>query len=330
MDFKDYYQILGVSRTATADEIRKAFRALARKHHPDVAKDKKASEEKFKEINEAYEVLSDPEKRRKYDDLGPNWKEASRGGPRPRYRSGPTPGGGGSSAEFEFDGTGFSDFFEHLFGRRGRAGDGDFSGFGGAPGGFSSRGGNLRGQDIEGDLLVTLHEALNGAVRALSLRRTNPQTGESETETLRIRIPAGVHEGQRIRVPGQGEQAGPRGTPGDLYLRVRLEKHPDFEVSESHLYYDLSLAPWEAVLGSQVKVPTLEGSVQLKIPAGTANGQQLRVKGKGMPSGEGTRGDLYVRVRIEVPTQVTPEQKKLWEDLAAQSRFSPREDEPSS
>ena len=322
MEFKDYYKSLGVARSATAEEIKKAFRNLARKYHPDVAKDKKQAEEKFKEINEAYEVLGDPEKRRQYDELGANWKEGA------RARQGA--GGGGSSrsagADFEFEGTGFSDFFEQFFAGRNRGG-----GFGAGPGrGFSAadEAGSrpTRGRDIEGDLLVTLVETLQGAVRTVTLRRANPLTQQPETETIRVRIPSGVHEGQLIRVAGHGEPAGRGSKAGDLYLRVRYERHPDFEVQGNDLHTEIDLAPWEAVLGGQIRVPTLEGSVALKIRPGTVRGQQLRVRGQGLPTGSpGTRGDLYVQILIGVPTQVSAEEKSAWEELAKRSSYKPRE-----
>lgn len=316
VEFKDYYKVLGVARTATSDEIRKAFRGLARQYHPDVAKDKKQAEAKFKEINEAYEVLGDAEKRRRYDELGANWNANPQGraGARPNGRSGPS----SESFEFEFGGTGFSSFFEEFFGRR----QNGFSGNGG-------RGGRMHrasvGQDIEGDLLVTLSEAVQGSIRTVSLKRVDPESGETDTQTLRVRIPAGVREGQLIRVAGQGEPGQGGGSPGDLYLRVRFERHPDFEFQGEHLNYELTLAPWEAVLGCQVRVPTLEGNVAMKVPAGSVSGQRLRLKEKGLPRGDGTRGDLYVNLNIQVPAQVSTEEKSLWEQLGAVSKYRPRE-----
>ncbi|HSU57279.1 MAG TPA: DnaJ domain-containing protein, partial [Candidatus Dormibacteraeota bacterium] len=258
--YRDYYEVLGVPRTASEAELKKAFRKLAREYHPDVAKNKKQAEEKFKELNEAYEVLGDPAKRKKYDELGPNWQAGADFRPPPGWESF-TSGGrtyasrgpGSQEFEFQFGGTGFSDFFEQLFGR------------GGGPAGFGSRGGggrmpaedfaSERGQDIEGDIMVTLDEAMRGSVRSVSVRNAVPcehcggtgqrarhvcnvcgGTGQvAKTETYQVKIPAGVIEGQRLRVAGRGQAGVGGGAAGDLYLRVRLAKHPDFEVEEHNL-----------------------------------------------------------------------------------------------
>ena len=323
IEFKDYYKTLGVSRTASQDDIKKAFRKLARQFHPDVAKDKKTAEEKFKEINEAYEVLSDPQKRAKYDDLGPDGARAAEfaraQGRSWRSERGPA---GDENVEFHFDGTGFSDFFEQFFGR-GRQFDGtnDF----GAPGRRPQAGFSARGSDFESDILVTLEEAVAGSERTISLQRTDRRTGQTRTQTLKVKIPPGVHEGQAIRVAGMGEDGIGEGGAGDLFLRVRFAAHPEFRVHGSDLYYGLDLAPWEAVLGTRVIVPTLKDPVALRIPAGTANGRQLRVRGRGLPIGRsGKSGDLYVEVNIELPEKVTDEQRKLWEELARISDFNPR------
>jgi curved DNA-binding protein len=318
VEFKDYYDVLGVPRTATDAEIKKAFRKLAHKYHPDVAKDKRTAEEKFKEINEANEVLSDPEKRRKYDELGANWNHPERQAPPSTEGFGGSPERG---SEFHFDGTGFSDFFEQFFGSRGRP----FGGFGRAGG--NGREGEpfaQRGQDIEGDILVTLDEILHGSARTIRLQRTDPRTGQSTAQTLRVKIPPGVREGQLIRVAGKGQEGIGGGDSGNLYLRVKFAQHPDFRVRGADLYYDLDLAPWEAVLGATVHIPTLDGTVSLKIPAGAVSERQFRLRGKGLPTSDGSRGDLYAVVSIEVPSQLTPEQKVLWEQLAAKSTFNPR------
>jgi curved DNA-binding protein len=311
VQYKDYYQSLGVSRTASADEIKKAFRKLAREYHPDVAKDKKKAEEKFKEINEAYEVLSDPDKRKKYDELGANWKSGAEFRPPPGYGGfggGQTFRGGRpmSSEDFEthFGGTGFSDFFEQLFGSRMR---------GGGAGGFGQRGGFApeapESRDIEGDIMVTLEEAKRGSVRTVTIRH------ENRTDSHQVKIPAGIAEGQKLRIAGRGEAG------GDLYLRVRLAKHPDFEVDGHNLIYELEIAPWEAALGAEISVPTLDGKVNIKIPAGTASGQKLRVRGRGL----GKTGDLLVTAKIVVPNKISDSQKKLWEQLARESKFNPRD-----
>jgi curved DNA-binding protein len=329
VEFKDYYATLGVSRSASGDEIKKAFRKLARQYHPDVAKNKKEAESRFKEINEAHEVLSDPDKRRKYDELGANWQQAGagHGGPRGAYAG----GGNGDDQEFHFGGTGFSDFFEQFFGRRQSATDFDDllrrSGRSG-----NARAGRAehasRGSDIEGDILVTLHEALNGSMRSLSLQRVDPRTGRSDTETFTVRIPPGAQEGRRIRVPGKGGPGHGGGAAGDLFLRVRFAAHPEFEVRGADLYHELELAPWEAVLGRQIAVPTLTGTIKLRIPPGTQHGKQLRVREQGLPkSPGGARGDLYVVATIQVPPTASDEERVLWEKLAQISRFNPRERE---
>ena len=309
VQFKDYYAVLGVPRDAGAADIKKAFRKLAHQYHPDVAKDRSTAEEKFKELNEANEVLSDPEKRRRYDELGARWQQPGR---EQSWSQEDMGGGYGEASEFRFEGTGFSDFFEQFFGSRMRG-----AGFGGARGRSAER-----GQDIEGDILVTLDELVRGSTRVITLERTDPRTGLAATETLRVKIPAGVHEGQLIRLAGKGHEGS--GGAGDLFLRAKIAAHPDFRVQGPDLHYELDLAPWEAVLGATVRIPTLEGAVSLKVPAGTAAGQALRLRGKGLPAADGTRGHLYASVSIQVPAHVTPEQKALWEQLAKSAAFDPR------
>ncbi|QTN31520.1 J domain-containing protein [Akkermansiaceae bacterium] len=315
-DFKDYYQILGITKDAPQAEVKKAFRKLARAHHPDVAKDKSTAEEKFKEINEAYEVLGDPEKRKKYDTLGANWnQQAPPPPPGGGWSSGPMPGG----AEFQFDGTGFSDFFEQYFSGGGARRS---AGFGG---GFPGQGGARRGQDIEGDLMVTLEEAFHGSMRTISLRKAEPGTGRVIADEVQVRIPAGIGEGQRLRVPGHGGEGAGGGERGDLYLRVRIAAHPDFRVKGHDLFRDLGLAPWEAVLGTTISIDIPGGkSVQVKIPAGTGSGDQLRLKGYGLPK-KGDPGDLFVVISIETPPSIDASERALWEKLRDLSKFNPRE-----
>jgi len=310
MEFKDYYQSLGVKKNASQAEIKKAFRRLAREYHPDTAKDKTAAEEKFKEINEAYEVLGDADKRSKYDRLGANWRNV---------RPNTNPGGG---QEFHFSGTGFSDFFEQFFGG-GR--DPFGGGFGGANP-FQQAYGNQprRGQDITGDVMVTLEEAANGCVRAFELQTSDPVSGAANRRTLKTRIPPGVLDGQVIRVAGQGGPGANGGSAGDVRLRVRLASHPDFRVRGADLIHELNLAPWEAVLGAQVEVPTLTGSVKVKIPPGSANGARLRVRGRGLKSGKTDHGDLYVALNVEIPTEVNDEERELWQKLGETSSLRPR------
>jgi curved DNA-binding protein len=347
VQYKDYYKSLGVSREASDVEIKKAFRKLAREYHPDVAKNKKQAEEKFKEINEAYEVLGDPVKRKKYDDLGANWNAGADFRPPPGWESfgggRPFPGRGpkGEEYEFHFGGTGFSDFFEQLFGSAGRGA----SGFG-QRGSFQEEDfAAERGRDIEGDIMVTLEEAVRGSVRSVSVRHGVPcehcggtgrraqhvcnvcgGTGQvAKADTYQVKIPAGVTEGQRLRISGRGEAGVGGGKAGDLFLRVRLAKHPDFEVQDHNLSCEVDVAPWEAVLGAEISVPTLNGPVNIRVPAGTQNGQKLRVRGRGLPVRNEGNGDLIVVTRVEVPRAVSDGEKKLWEQLAKESRFNPRD-----
>jgi curved DNA-binding protein len=325
VDFKDYYKTLGISRDATADEIKKAFRKLARLHHPDVAKDKKKSEAKFKEINEAHEVLSDPDKRKKYDELGANWRQGEPGQPRRSGGAGWN-SGGGVDEEVHFGGTGFSDFFEQFFSRGRRTGNFDemFRRSGGRGAAHEPQ----PGTEIEGDILVTLHEAMHGSMRTISLQRADPQTGNVEKETFTVRIPPGAQEGRRIRVPGKGGAGVAGGAAGDLFLRVRLAADPNFTVQGTDLYHELMLAPWEAALGAQVAVPTLSGTLKLKIPPGTNTGRQLRVRGQGLPKGPGgERGDLYAVISVQVPERLTDDERKAWENLVRVSRFNPRDND---
>ncbi len=313
-EFKDYYQSLGVPRDASSADIKKAFRKLARKHHPDVAKDKKTAEAKFKEINEANEVLGDPEKRRKYDNLGQHWQNPHAG-----RQPGRAPSAG---REFNFGGTGFSDFFEQYFSGASRHGFPESA----APTGARGR----KGGDIEGDILVTLEEAMHGAVRPISLQSTNALSGKVETQSFQVRIPAGVTDGKRIRVPGQGEYGSGGAAAGDLYLRVRHSAHPDFHTEGTDLYYDLDLAPWEAVLGAELTVPTLDGPIKLRIPPGSENGQQLRVRGRGLPKGQTTgRGDFHATLNIHLPATLNDEERELWEKLRSISLFNPRTEPPA-
>jgi len=313
MQFKDYYQVLGVPKTASQDEIKSAFRKLARKHHPDVVKVKERpeAEARFKEINEAYEVLGDPEKRQKYDTLGVDWERGAQSPPGWRQHRGGHPAGapGGQFAghgfeDFNFGGTGFSDFFEAFFGSGGhRPGPA-------APGGHA---GSRRGGDIEADLMVPLEEALRGARRKISFQREG-----GDVQTYEVAIPPGVREGQRIRLSGQGGSGRHGGAAGDLFLIVRLAPHPDFQVSGSDLIFELELPPWQAVLGGQISIPTMDGTVRLRVPAGSQPGQRFRLKERGMPAEGGQRGDLYAVLTVKIPKHLNARQKELWEALAAE------------
>ena len=306
MDYKNYYEVLGVVKTATPEEIRSVFRKKAREYHPDVAKDKVKGAEKFKELNEAYEVLSDPAKRAKYDQMG---REVPGGGYEwaggaPRGQAGP------GMEEVHFGGTGFSDFFESMFG-----------GMGGVEGMRAAGGRRMarRGADVEGDLMVTLEEAMQGSSREVTLQR-----GGGRVETYRVKVPAGVREGQRIRLAGRGQEGASGGEAGDLYLRVRLARHPDLRVEGEDLVTDLEMAPWEMVGGATVPVKTLEGTVMLKVPAGSLAGQKLRLRGQGLRREDGSRGDLYAILEVVVPGSVGAEEKKLWEELGKKSGWQPR------
>lgn len=330
IEFKDYYSVLGVSRDATEADLKKAFHALARRYHPDVAKDKRGAEEKFKEINEAYEVLGDPAKRRRYDELGARWGTVQESAPTDGFEEGGAPTGDG----FHFGGTGFSDFFERFFGGTAQgAGFGEEPEFDLGENPFAQRRTGSRrrtwrseeGADLSGDLMVTLEEALNGATREVTVRFADPAGGGQAERKYRARIPRGVREGQTIRLAGAGHPGVGGGSPGDLLLRVRFARHPDFRPQGSDLYCELDLAPWEAVLGGSVTLRTLEQPVSLRVPPGTQTGQQFRLRGHGLPTGEGNeRGDLYAVARLQVPAECSPEEKDLWAKLARASRFDPR------
>ena len=334
VQFRDYYEVLGVSKMATEDDIKKAYRKLARKYHPDVNPGDKSAEEKFKEINEAYEVLSDPEKRKRYDELGPNWKAGQDFKPPPNWQEGVNVEygdfgdlfGGGRGA------SGFSDFFESLFG--GRRGTRRGAGFA------------MRGQDVEAEIPLTLEEAHRGVRRTITLQVTETcpdckGSGVKDGKTcptcrgagairrpksLEVTIPAGVRDGSVIRLPGQGEPGSSGAPAGDLFLRVRIQPHRLFDiVGENDVQIELPVAPWEAALGAKIPVPTLDGPVEMKIPAGAQGGQRLRLRGQGLNRRGGGRGDEYVKLKIVIPPKLTPKEKELFEKLAAESRFNARE-----
>jgi curved DNA-binding protein len=308
VEYKDYYKTLGVSKTASAEEIKKAYRKLARQHHPDVNK-KPESEKRFKEINEANEVLSDPEKRKRYDTVGPDWARFQNGGTRQQ------PGGfqwvyTGQPGQDPFNGEagGFSDFFRTLFGE----GQADFD-----TGPLFGRTGTRRrraavGTDIEQEVEITLAEAYKGTERTLELRMP-----DGTTRRLSVKIPAGVRDGQRIRLAGQGAPGGGGGPAGDLFLRVRARPHPVFQRDGDDLRMDLPVALHEALLGAEVTVPTLKGRVSLRIPPETQNGRVIRLAGQGMPRATGGHGDLYVTVKVVLPTKLTDKERELVTELAA-------------
>ena len=299
--FRDYYDTLGVSRDASADEIKSAYRKLARKYHPDVNKEPDA-EDRFKEISEAYEVLRDPEKRARFDRLGASWRSGQDVSGAEGFDFN---GGGFRDVRVDFgEGGDFSDFFEGLFGSRmGSRGGG---GFGGRPfGGFSTR-----GADHEATLELTLEEAARGGRRKITL---------GNGRDYEVEIPPGVRDGQHIRLAGEGAGGAGGGPPGDLFLRVRLKPHTRFRVEGNDLHTDLPVTPWEAALGATVEVPTLGGTSRVKVPAGSSCGRKLRLRGQGMPG-----GDLYAAVSIKVPKKLSRDERKLFEELAEKSKFNPR------
>jgi DnaJ-class molecular chaperone len=303
--FKDYYQILGVPRTATDDDIRKEYRSLARKHHPDLNPGKKSAEDKFKEINEAYEVLSDSEKRQRYDELGSNSQAEGDFKPPPGWANGRADSHNGNTGR-DHGAEGFSDFFDGLFGAR-RA----------ARGGATFR---MAGQDVNATISLTLEEAHSGVVRTIKL-----EGADAKVKSLEVTIPQGVRDGSVIRLAGQGDP-GFEGSPaGDLYLHVNLEAHSLFQLLGDDIQIELPVTPWEALLGSKVNVPTLGREVEMTIPAGSQAGQRLRLRQEGLKKRSGGRGDEYVKLRIVVPSSPTAREKELFEHLAAESRFKPRE-----
>lgn len=319
MDYKDYYKALGVSKTATKEEIRKAFRSLARKYHPDVAENKILADHKFKEINEAYEVLSDPAKRARYDQMRPTFAQ---GNPARNTAGGvwQQAASGTQQGDVHFEGTGFSDFFEQFFG-----GNGGFFKRGGKTdeGGFSKGFFGKKGEDLERDIMVTVEEAYNGSTRKVTVTQTMGN-GQEEVSHFKVRIPAGVRDGQRLKVQGKGEQGTGRGKPGNLYLNVKLASHPLYRVQGGNLYYDLELAPWEAGPGAKIILRTLGGSIAIKIPPGTTHGQMLRVKNKGLPDKNGNHDDLYLNIHVVTPTHPSAQEVRLWEQLRDTSTFNPR------
>jgi curved DNA-binding protein len=334
---RDYYEVLGVSRSATVDQIKAAYRKLARKFHPDLNPGNKVSEERFKELQEAYDVLSDSEKRRKYDQYGENWRVAEQG-------QAPPPGWDGFHASGPH--TGGFDFGDFDFGRRGGVGD-IFEELFGRPAQEGRRTGRrrARGQDVEAELQLSLEEAHRGGRRTLQMEAAeacpNCQgTGVSggdqicqtcggagqllRPKTIEVNIPVGMRDGSTVRLAGQGG-AGTDGAPaGDLYLHIRLHPHPTFTVRGDDLEVEMPLAPWEAVLGARIEVPTIEGQVEMTVPAGAQEGQRLRLRGQGLNKRRGGRGDVYVRLRIAVPQQVSAEERRLYEELRRASRFNPR------
>ena len=308
MEYKDYYQILGIDRKATQDEIKKAYRKLARKYHPDVNKAADA-EDRFKEFGEAYEVLKDPEKRAAYDRLGANWQKGQDFRPPPDWDAGFEFSGGGFTEKGE---SAFSDFFEALFGRRQSAV-------------FRNAVFRSQGEDHHAKVLIDLENAYYGADRTLNLSAHELDSEghvRIRERTLKVKIPKGVKQGQHIRLAGQGSPGLGGGPAGDLYLQIEFNPHSMYRVEGRDVYLELPVAPWEAALGATVKAPTPGGPVDLKIPASSFQGRKLRLKGKGIPGK--TPGNFYVVLRIELPPVTSERNKKIYREMAEKMAFNPR------
>jgi curved DNA-binding protein len=320
--FQDYYEVLGLARNASEEDVDRAYRKLARQYHPDVSKEPDAAE-KFKQVNEAYEVLRDPEKRSRYDRLGRNWQSGEPFTPPP----------GSENFEFHFSDQGdfedlrsggFSDFFKTVFGGGFRGGGFDF----GTPGSGRAAARSRRGANEEATIEITLEEAARGVKKTIELERVVPDdNGGLRPQRLRydVNIPPGVGEGSRIRLGGQGSQGSGGGPSGDLILRVHLRKHPRFRVEGHDLRIRVDVAAWEAALGAQVDVPALADTVTMRIPPGTQSGQTLRMRGKGLPRRQDAPGDLLAEVRIVVPKTLTAGERELFEQLSRESPFRPRQ-----
>lgn len=308
MEYKDYYQIIDVPRDATQDDIKRAYRKLARKYHPDVSKEPEA-ETRFKEIGEAYEVLKDPEKRAAYDRLGTRWQSGQEFHPPPGWDQGyEFHGGGFSQAASQF-----SSFFESLFGgnqQNRRYRDQDL---------------NLRGEDSHVKILIALEDSFQGGVRSLTLQHTERGPDGRpliKERTLNVRIPKGIQQGQHIRLAGQGSPGAGGGKAGDLYLEIVFKPHSLFKVEDKDIFLELPVAPWEAALGASIPVPTPAGTVDLKIPAGSRSGQKLRLKERGIPAS--TPGDLYVVLQIVLPAADTEQARSLYREMEQKLAFNPR------
>ncbi|MBL3657656.1 DnaJ C-terminal domain-containing protein [Fulvivirga sediminis] len=309
MEYKDYYKILGVSKSATKEEIRKAYRKLAVKYHPDKNPDDKAAEDKFKEISEANEVLGDPEKRKLYDQLGANWKQYQQTGydPNTRGRSHSEQRRGGRKYSYNshgdasdiFGSSGFSDFFESFFG-------GSSHGFDNSRGfnGFNTNS-SRPGSDLSGDIHISLQEAYTGTERIVDL-------GDQK---IKVKIKPGAYDGLRLRVKGKGEK-GIGGQAGNLFLNIKILPNPDYNRQGDDLYINVSIDLFTALLGGKQEISTLTGKVNINIPEGTQNDKQLRLKGKGMPKyGKNGNGDLYVKLQVKLPEKLNDHQRSLLKEL---------------
>ena len=313
--FQDYYETLGVPKTAPQGDIQKAYRKLARKFHPDVNKDKGA-EDKFKRINEAYEVLKDPEKRSRYDALGSGFHAGQEFRPPPGFD-----GGGfnfhtsGGQTQFGSMGGSFSDFFEALFG-------------GASPFGAEQHGARaMRGHDQEAEIMLSLEDVMQGGTKQVTFEQIEYDAHgvpKRELKTLKIKIPKGIRDGTTIRLSGQGGSGNARGEAGDLLLRVKIAQHPRYKIEGDNLVMSLPVAPWEATLGAPVSVKTLDGEIRVQVPSGAQNGQRLRIRGKGLFSSGEKRGDLMLEIAIAVPGKLSAKERELMEQLKAVSAFNPR------
>lgn len=311
MDYKDYYKIMGVERDATQDEIKRAYRKLARKYHPDVSKESDA-EVRFKELGEAYEVLKDPEKRAAYDQLGSQWQQGQDFRPPPDWDAGFEFSGGGYT---QGDAGVYSDFFEDLFGRA--------TGHQGSAQG--RHGFHMQGEDHHAKVLIDIEDSYNGASRSISLRapELTPDGHVTTRErTLNVRIPKGIRPGQQIRLAGQGSPGMGEGRPGDLYLEVEFREHPLYRVDGADVYLDLPVAPWEAALGASITAPTPAGKVDLKIPPNSNQGSKLRLKGRGLPGK--TPGDLYVQLKVTLPPADNDKSRDMYRQMKDELDFNPR------
>ena len=330
--FKDYYEVLGVKRDATDEQIRQAYRKLARKHHPDVNPGDKVAEDKFKEINEANEVLSDPEKRKRYDQLGANWKNGA--------EFTPPPGWGQVNVDFEdlgsmFSGGGFSDFFETLFGGSKATGQADQRR-------RATRTRSGRGQDAEAEMEISLEDAHRGGRHRITLQgsRACPTCNGKGTssgvvcttcrgtgqvlspKTIDVNIPPAAREGSVIKIAKHGQPG--TSEPGDLYVKLKIKPHSIFTVSGDDLTAEVPIAPWEAVLGATIEVPTIDGKREMKVPAGAQGGQRMRLRGQGLNKRGGGRGDQYVKLKVVVPTHPNEREKQLYKELGDITHFNPR------
>ncbi|MEJ2115007.1 MAG: DnaJ C-terminal domain-containing protein [Gammaproteobacteria bacterium] len=311
MDYKDYYKIMGVDRDANHDDIKRSYRKLARKYHPDVSKEKNA-EDKFKEVGEAYEVLKDPEKRAAYDQLGANWQAGQDFQPPPDWDAGFEFSGGGYT---QADNVAFSDFFETLFGQ----------GFGSSRGKRAYQGYQARGEDHHAKVLIDLEDSYQGTEREITLRTPiidNDGRVINKERKLSVKIPKGVKQGQKVRLVGQGSPGIAGGEPGDLFLEIEFKPHGIYHVEGKDVYLDLPVTPWEAALGANVKIPTPLGKLDLKIPSNSSGGRKLRLKGQGIPGA--SPGDIYVTLRVMLPPAESETAKKLYREMEQKLAFNPR------